>query len=684
MNIFFDSILCRMTRCKYLLFLACVFVPVCVFAQDPWRIEAPISDRVPYYGVAVGNGQLGITSSARPLEVKEVVLAGVYDMYGRGRVGNFLPVFNFLNTEIKIDGQSPNLVDIKDYTQSLDMRHGRFHGHFFMPGKATVSYIYQTLYQLPCNALLEITVTPEKDVLLDCANKLTTPSSLNNGQLMWNQIPSLHGTISLLTSQAKSPSGKVTIATSTSFVFPQNDAPQLLHEIRDTNMHQARFSKHLKAGKPYTFYLVGSVISSVQYADPLNHAERLTIYACLQGMDKLLLLHSKAWDKLWQSDIVIEGNKQDQQDIHNMMYHLYSFCRAGTDNSPSPMGLSGLGYNGHVFWDTELWMYPAMLLLHPEMAESMIRYRYNRLQAAKKNAFTYGYKGAMYPWESAATGVEETPVWALTGPFEHHITADVAIAAWQYYLMTQDKEWLKNIAWPILKETATFWVSRVEKNNQGQYTINNVVGADEWAENIDNDAFTNGAAIMNLRYAAKAAQVLGEKAPTSWTTIADNIYIGSMSNGVIREHDTYQGEMIKQADVNLLSYPLGIITDKKQQQRNLDYYKKKIPLKDTPAMTQAIYSLLYARLGDEKEAYHWFKDAYMSNIQPPFRVIAECKGGHNPYFITGAGGILQTVLMGFGGLQIDEAGALQVLQSSCPSQWSGLKIILNGESIVDK
>ena len=97
------------------------------------------------------------------------------------------------------------------------------------------------------------------------------------------------------------------------------------------------------------------------------------------------------------------------------------------------MGLSGLGYNGHVFWDAELWMYPALLVMHPELAKSMVEYRFQRLEAAKRNAFANGFKGAMFPWESAESGVEETPVWALSGPFEHHITADVAIAAWNYY-----------------------------------------------------------------------------------------------------------------------------------------------------------------------------------------------------------------------------------------------------------
>ena len=92
------------------------------------------------------------------------------------------------------------------------------------------------------------------------------------------------------------------------------------------------------------------------------------------------------------------------------------------------MGLSGLGYNGHVFWDTELWMYPPLLMLQPEIARSLLEYRYERLEAAKQNAFSHGYKGALFPWESADDGAEETPVWAITGPFEHHIAGDIAWA----------------------------------------------------------------------------------------------------------------------------------------------------------------------------------------------------------------------------------------------------------------
>jgi trehalose/maltose hydrolase-like predicted phosphorylase len=407
----------------------------------------------------------------------------------------------------------------------------------------------------------------------------------------------------------------------------------------------------------------------------LNEAERLTIYARLEGRDRLLQFHKKAWDDLWQSDIVIDGDPQSQQDVRSMLYHLYSFSREGSALSPSPMGLSGLGYNGHVFWDTELWMYPAVLVMHPALARSMMEYRFQRLDAAKRNAFSKGFKGAMFPWESADTGVEETPVWALSGPFEHHITACVGIAAWNYFCVTQDTAWLRERGWPILSATADFWSSRVERNGPGRYDIKNVVAADEWAENVDNNAFTNAAARANLQFATRAAQVLRGKVDPDWMLVANNIPILKFPDGVTREHASYNGEGIKQADVNLLSYPLREVRDPKAIKADLEYYSKRVPDEGTPAMTQAVFTTLYARLGETDAAYRWFKESYIPNLNPPFRVIAETKGGTNPYFSTGAGGIIQSVLMGFGGLEITEKGIVRGKQN-LPKNWKSLTIKL--------
>jgi len=648
-----------------------------VFPQtiDPWKVKADKIDPSNYYGVTVANGMIGIVSSPEPFKVKDVVLAGAYDLYGRGRVSNFLRSFNLLNMYLEVDKKRLDSRSVSNFQQELDMKHANFTSRFDYGDKASVTYTYYSLRHLPYTVLMDISITAKKDIDVTGASVMEAPDALKDVQNYYNEIDRPHVVISLLTSSAKSPTGKLLMCASNTFLFPEphGEEPRVIHEMWDNNMHLMKFSKKIKAGETYRFSIAGSSITSAHHDDPLNEAERLTIYAKLEGRDRLVNFHNKAWDDLWQSDIVIEGDEQSQQDIHSMLYHLYSFTREGTALSPSPMGLSGLGYNGHVFWDTELWMFPSLLVLHPEIAKSMVEYRYQRLEAAKRNAFANGFKGAMFPWESAETGVEETPVWALSGPFEHHITACVSIAAWNYYCVTQDKNWLRERGWPILSATADFWASRVERNGPGKYEIKNVVAADEWAENVDNNAFTNAAAKSNLQNATEAAKILGLVPDPDWINVANNIPILKLENGVTSEHASYHGEKIKQADVNLLAYPLKQITDVNQVRKDLEYYETRIPDEGTPAMTQAIFTLLYSRLGDKEKAWHWFKDAYVPNLNPPFRVLAETKGGTNPYFSTGAGGILQSVLMGFGGLDITPKGIVQV-KSVLPPQWKSLTI----------
>lgn len=661
---------------RNIFFIAFVSIfPFLAAGQDAWRIKTSNIDPSNYYGITVANGMIGIVSSPEPFKVKDVVLAGAYDLYGRGRVSNFLKSFNLLNMYLEIDERRIDAKVATDMQQELDMKKASFTTSFNYGDKASVTYTYYSLRHLPYSVLMDVAITAKKDLSITGASVMEAPDALKDVQNYYNEIDRPHVVISLLTSSAKSPTGKLLMCASNTFLFnePHGAEPRVIHEMWDNNMHLMKFVKKIKAGETYHFSIAGSSITSAHHDDPLNEAERATIFAKLEGRERLINFHTKAWEKLWKSDIIIEGDPQSQQDVRSMLYHLYSFTREGTALSPSPMGLSGLGYNGHVFWDTELWMYPAILVLHPEIAKSMIEYRYQRLEAAKRNAFSKGYKGAMYPWESAETGVEETPVWALSGPFEHHITACVGIAAWNYYCVTQDKNWLKEKGYPILSATADFWASRVERNGPGKYDIKNVVAADEWAENVDNNAFTNAAAKSNLQFATEAAKVLAIIPNEDWMNVANNIPILKMDNGVTREHATYNGEGIKQADVTLLAYPLRQISDVAQIKKDLAFYETRIPNEGTPAMTQAIFSLLYSRLGDGEKAYHWFQEAYTPNLNPPFRVIAETKGGTNPYFATGAGGVLQSVLMGFGGLDITSDGLIQV-KSSLPKLWKSLTL----------
>jgi trehalose/maltose hydrolase-like predicted phosphorylase len=263
-------------------------------------------------------------------------------------------------------------------------------------------------------------------------------------------------------------------------------------------------------------------------------------------------------------------------------------------------------------------------------------------------------------------------VWALTGPFQHHITACIGWAFWKYYQVTKDRQFLAERAYPVLKEVADFWSSRVERKGPGRYEINNVIGANEWQENIDNNAFTNAMAITVLKYATQAATVLGIKPDPDWMLVANNIPVLKFPDGVTRENATYSGEMIKQADVNLLAFPLEFYTARDQIEKDLKYYEPRMA-PDGPAMGNSVLATLYARLGSPDKAQEWFVKSYKPNEVPPFGVMAETAGGTNPYFATGAGGMLQAVIFGFGGLSVNDQGVTQV-KTRLPGTWKSLEL----------
>jgi protein-glucosylgalactosylhydroxylysine glucosidase len=645
-----------------------------LFGQSAWTIEASNIDPNNYYGVTVANGMIGLVSSPEPMKVRDVVLNGVFDYYQRGRVSNILKTFNHVNMNLEVDGRRIGQKDISNYKQVLDMKRAVLTTSFDVGNQVSVQHSLAALRHLPYTALTTVIITAKKDVRVTPMSVIEAPTHLTDVHNTYSEIDRPHVLIPLLTSVGKSPSGRHTVAVSNSFVFPEphGQEPDIIHEDWDYNMHLAKFNKSLKAGESYTFSVVSSATSTEHYQDPINEAERLTIFAALERTERLMQGHEKAWNELWKSDIVIDGDIQAQKDVRFALYHLYSFAREGTAYSLSPMGLSGLGYNGHVFWDTELWMYPPLVALQPAIAKSLLEYRFERLEAARQNAFSHGYKGAMFPWESSDEGSEDTPVWALTGPFQHHITGCVGWAFWKYYQVTKDKLWLRERGYPMLKEVADFWASRVERKGPGKFEINNVIGANEWQENIDNNAFTNGMAITVLRYATQAAKELGITPNPDWEHVAQNIPILKFPDGVTRENATYDGVDIKQADVNLLSYPLEIVSEKSQIERDLGYYEKRMS-PEGPAMGNAVLSTLYSRLGKPDKAYEIFVRSYKPNEVAPFGVLAETAGGTNPYFATGAGGMLQSVIFGFGGLSISDAGVTQ-LKTTLPKNWKSLEI----------
>ena len=633
-----------------------------------WQLHA-VDIQAPYAPAPMANGCIGILPQKEPFAVEHVMLNHVFDAASPHVVSRVMRGINPFCFSMKIDNKKVDTSNISDWQQTIDMRRAVHQTSFHTLEKADVSYELCALRNLPYAGLIRVTVQACKDMLLEVHSGMGIPDDYSQSSIRYREMEADGNRMYMLESDATSRFGYRRVASTSSFLFNGEQ----IKPMYDEATRELFFSIQLKKGETFCFSLVGSVCSSRDFFDPYNEAERQVIYAVHEGEEALMQAHYRLWDELWQGDIRIEGDDDAQRIVRFALFNLYSSCRGGSRLSIPPMGLSLQGYNGHIFWDTELWMYPPMLLLNQDIARSMLDYRFDRLPAARKKALAYGYRGAMFPWESDDSGEEATPTHALTGPFEHHITADIGIACWNYYCVTRDVRWLQREGYPLLKEIADFWTSRVTRNQDGSYSIHNVTGADEYANGVTDNAFTNGAASLALKYACQAAEICGEKVPEIWREIGENIRVLQFENGVTREHSTYKGEMIKQADANLLAYPLGVITDEYRQRQDLEYYAERIDQKDGPAMSYSAYCVQYARMGEADKAYEMFRRCYEPNLRKPFGVISETPTSNNPYFMTGAGGLLQAVLNGFCGLQITDEGIVQ-LPSALPSHWKRVTV----------
>lgn len=633
--------------------------------SDEWTLYA--NSRTNYFGVTVANGQIGIVTNDDPLTTKEIILNGVYEASPENGISRIVRGIEFLNLKMKMNGEPVLSNTINNWNQTVSMKEGTSTTSFSFKDYANVNYTILANRALPFSAMAIVEIIPNKDIIIDVSNFMVVPDELKEAKTQYRVLKDNEFRMPIFGTVAKTLRGKYTVAASTTFLFDEKKEELIASE------NEVGFTSKLKKGVKYRFALAGGICTSKDVTDPLNESERQPIYALQEGIDKLLDKHKKAWKLLWETgDIQIEGDLDAQQRVRFALYNLYSFIRKDSRQSIAPMGLSAQGYNGHIFWDSELWMYPPLLALQPNFAKSCLDYRSDRLQKAKQKASIYGYEGAMFPWESDDTGEEATPTWALTGIFEQHITSDISIAFWNYYTMTQDKNWLRS-EWKVLKETADFWVSRVTKNKDNTYSILNVVGADEYAQHVDDNAFTNASAIETLKNTIKAATILNEPINSMWQEVADHIVIHT-KDGITQNYKGYLGQMIKQGDVNLLAYPLHIITDRNQIEKDLAYYSEKVDKKDGPAMAHGILSVLYARLNNKEKAYDHFVKSYLPNSRPPFGVFSESANSNNPYFATGAGAMLQAVIFGFGGVELTDEG-FKFNNGLLPSTWKSLKII---------
>ena len=449
----------------------------------------------------------------------------------------------------------------------------------------------------------------------------------------------------------------------------------------------------------------------------------------------LLAQNELAWQDYWKcSDIIIEGDDKAQQAIRFNLYQLRISVNPRDSRFSIPAkGLTGFGYHGHVFHDTEIYMLPYFTHVHPDIARTLLLYRYNLLPAAREKAKGNGYEGAQFPWESTLDGKEATPEVVIhpetkelipipNGYIELHITANIAYAFQQYWQVTGDDEFMRDYGAELLLSTAMFQASRAELHPELHvYEINNVIGPDEWHEHVNNNAYTNDMVKWNIQCALNIMQWLHLTAPDKakeltqrlhlttellehWQEVAEHIRIPQdKENGLFEQFDgffqlepldlekfkgrraTYQGilgleqtnhyRVIKQADVLALVTLLCQQFDINTKQVNWDYY---FPITDHDygsSLTPALHVILACQLGYLDIAYDLFLKGALVDLEDRRENTTE--GIHEAC----CGAVWQAIVLGFAGLEVCEEG--YTVQPSWPAGWTRIafNILLRGEPV---
>ncbi|KAK6201366.1 vacuolar acid trehalase [Scheffersomyces amazonensis] len=351
------------------------------------------------------------------------------------------------------------------------------------------------------------------------------------------------------------------------------------------------------------------------------------------------------------------------------IYHLTANTQPNNHGVTAALGVGGLSsdsYAGMVFWDADIWMMNGLLPYIPAHAKSITNYRLHTHEQAIKNV-PQGYEGAVYPWTSGRFGNCTS-----TGPcldYEYHINTAVALSAWDVYLSgAGDEEYLKNVVYPLVNDAASFFSTYLTRYNSTlqQYTTHNLTDPDEYANQVDNGAYTNAGISSIMRKAIAVANHLDYEFASNFSSIAGNMFIpnSGLPGNITLEYSGMNSSVgIKQADVIMMTYPLNDEeVDVDQALRNMEFYSLK-QVSYGPAMTFPIFSIVSSKLARHGcAAQSYLQKSVRPYLRGPFAQFSEqnndnflTNGGTHPAFpfLTAHGGFLQAILQGIVGLRYD-------------------------------
>ena len=684
--------------------------------------------------MTIGNGYLNIRGSLEELppgSYRGMYINGIYDR-SEADVEELVKCPVWTDVSLWIEGWKVSLPDCKvlRHEQMLDMRKGILHRktRFKLPSGKIVTFATSKLVFLHKVhwGYMRVRIVPE-----NFSGEIRVLSGLNGdvlnrGFFPGEQLKHLHlerieRGRDLMYLEMKTREHGIRVSKAASWRIVNHDRTSVKWEPR---IYGEKFASemtlHTEKGVAYEFEKYAVVYTSREI--PPERMFKGTICGLKSflrnGAYKEIKNHIKLWERCWQqADIVIEGDRTAQQAIRYNMYQLLI-------NGPRKTGsigakfLSSEGYLGHVFWDTEIFIFPFYLYNFPGIAKNMLMYRYETLSGAIKNAELAGYGGAKYGWETATTGEDVTPRFAsklertirliYTGTEEDHIVSDVIYAVERYFRVTGDTEFLLRYALEMVFQTARFWKSRAVLSGD-VFEIKTVIGPDEFHEHVNNNAYTNFLVKWHLKLAATLFEYFSRRniedfrllcgrlsiereEVEKWVEISDKLKFTIESDtGLIEQFDGYfdlkdyvvtrhdrkgrpmlpQGityrnidktRLIKQADVLMIFLLFPHAFSDEVKRANYNFYEKRALHKSS--LSHCTHAMVGLAVGNRQHAYRYF----MKTAQ----VDLENLHGNTELGIHGAavGGTWQTVVRGFGGLTLKSDRI--VLRPWLPKKWRRL------------
>lgn len=697
--------------------------------------------------MCLGNGYMCIRSAAEEAylgETRDFFVAGTFNKFDEHEVTELPNAADVIHLPIEVNGQE------------FSLEKGKIHGYSRELNLKTGELVRTVEWEAPAGERLKLEfrrIVSMKE-LHTAAQKITVVPL--NGEVRLKFRPGIDGSVTNSGVQHFSEGDKrfyegrfmqscqTTTESKIHFVFTQacgfcvDGAPYEMDQLiqMDRRKISCVYTCSLPAGKGLVMEKISSVYTSRdkemvgKTVDQLQQAGLEAVkQSAAAGYDMLAQESAAAWaERVWDRTPVIlqSENPMDQLAVRFAQYHLYVMTPAHDNRmNIGAKGLSGEGYKGHTFWDTDIFALPYFTFTDPKTARSLEEYRYLSLPGAHKKAAQNGYEGAQFPWESAwLDDGEVTPVWGAadivtgqptkiwSGFIEQHITADVAYGVWQYYMVTGDQDFMDRYGYELLMDTALFWASRLEWSGEdGLYHINDVVGPDEYKEHADDNAFTNYMAHWNIGIAIRYYYELKEQKPQIfarlnekmgldhacqvWKERQELIYLPKprQEDLVIAQDSKYltypvidltkykeagevgtlfqeynleqvnRMQVSKQADIMILFFLMEDLFPLDVKRANWDYYEPKT-LHDS-SLSLSTHVILASDMKDKKLAYELFQRAVRIDMGE------NMKSSDAGIHAASIAGIWQATVYGFGGVRMLH-GELRVCPR-LPEVWSSLE-----------